>query len=180
MRFYGFGNYYLSSLQQGLQAGHAVAELFVKHNHADVNNASAGDYTLPEERNNLAKADYVLGWAENHKTMVLLNGGNSADLQELFEFLETNKCPFPFVKFHEDEVSLNGALTYVGMILPAQIYETAAVLRRTRGSFYNEELGAVQIPDLAVGNDTNAFVLVQMTAFEFELMQRLNEYGLAK
>ena len=32
MRFYGFGNYYLSSLQQGLQAGHAAVDLHVKYN----------------------------------------------------------------------------------------------------------------------------------------------------
>lgn len=180
MRFYGFGNYYLSSLQQGLQAGHAVAELFVKHNHAGVNNASAGDYTLPEERDNMALADCVLDWAENHKTMVLLNGGNSADLQDLFDFLDCEENPYPFVKFHEDEVSLNGALTYVGMILPPRIYDTAAILRSTRGAFFNEELQAVQIPDVKVGNDVNSYILVQMGKFEFDLMQRLNQYGLAK
>lgn len=169
MRFYGFGNYYLSSLQQGLQAGHAAVDLHVKYN------------ILEHGHFDIAPCQKMYNdWAQNHKTMVLLNGGNSADLQELYDFLYCEENPYPFVKFHEDEASLNGALTYVGMILPPNIYDTAAVLRRTRGAFYNEELGAVQIPNVQVGEDADAFVLVQMSEFEFNLMQRLNLYGLAK
>lgn len=106
-RFYGFGNYYLSSLQQGLQAGHCVSELFVQH---------------VGEKN---KSDLVYDWATNHKTMVLLNGGNSGSLQELYDFFEQLKFSgmhLPFVKFHEDQVSLGGALTYVGIIVPEYIY----------------------------------------------------------
>lgn len=113
-RFYGFGNYYLSSLQQGLQAGHAVAELFVK-------------YEI-----DTTEHSQVVDWAKNHKTMVLLNGGNSGSLEELynvFQNLESYGMNYPFAKFHEDEVSLNGALTYVGIVLPSLVYELASSLR---------------------------------------------------
>lgn len=111
-RFYGFGNYYLSSLQQGLQAGHTVAQLFVEH---------TGE-----------KLSQVHEWAKNHKTMVLLNGGNSlslANLHEKFNMWSQEGMPFAFAKFNEDEQSLGGALTYVGIILPNDIYDAAAALR---------------------------------------------------
>lgn len=114
MRFYGFGNYYLSSLQQGLQAGHCVGELFAQY------------------RNDKDKSDMTYEWAKNHKTMVLLNGGNSLSLQNLFEefkVLQGMGMNLPFVKFHEDEQSLGGALTYVGMIVSSEVYELAAFLR---------------------------------------------------
>ena len=113
-RFYGFGNYYLSSLQQGLQSGHCVAELFVQH--------------LGEKN----KSALVYEWASNHKTMVLLNGGNSGSLQDLYDFfnqLKNSGMDLPFVKFHEDQVSLGGALTYVGIVVPSYIYDLAATLR---------------------------------------------------
>jgi len=39
------------------------------------------------------------------------------------------KHGLPVVKFHEDEQSLNGALTAVGIILPETAYENAKSLR---------------------------------------------------
>lgn len=117
MRFYGFGNYYLSSLQQGLQSAHAVGELFVK-------------YDQHSEQNTM-----VFDWAKEHKTMVLLNGGNSADLEAIhqnFEILEDLGMTLPFAKFHEDDVSLNNALTYVGIIVPEKIYTMASEVRQMR------------------------------------------------
>lgn len=165
MRFYGFGNYYLSSLQQGLQAGHAAVDLHVKYNILE-----QGHFDITPCQN------MYNDWAQNHKTMVLLNGGNSADLQELFDFLYCEENPYPFVKFHEDEVSLNGALTYVGMILPPMIYDTAAKIRNIRGCQYDQYCKAVIIPQgPAVGNE-----YVYMSEYEYALCERLNQYGLAK
>jgi hypothetical protein len=166
MRFYGFGNYYLSSLQQGLQAGHTIAELFVKHNHFDVHPAMGKPVSESiDAYENLAKADMVLEWASDHKTMVLLNGGNSADLAELYTFFNTAENPFPFAKFHEDEQSLNGALTYVGIILPARIYDLSAKMRAlpAEGQTFEELL-----------------VLEKCTSFENELIYKLNQFGLAR
>ena len=168
MRFYGFGNYYLSSLQQGLQAGHAAVDLHVKYN---LNNSD----------NPFATVMYN-DWAKDHKTMVLLNGGNSADLQDLFDFLNCEENPYPFVKFHEDEVSLNGALTYIGMILPPKIYDTAARIRACREHEYLPEKNELQIKDLKSGFDDRNLTsnVTDISQFEFALMQRLNQYGLAK
>lgn len=171
MRFYGFGNYYLSSLQQGLQAGHAAVDLHVKYN------------ILEQGHFDIAPCQNMYNdWAQNHKTMVLLNGGNSADLQNLFDFLYCEENPYPFVKFHEDEVSLNGALTYVGMILPPKIYDTAARIRVCRDLEYLPEKNELQIKDLksAFDNWNLTSNITDISPFEFALMQRLNQYGLAK
>lgn len=146
-RFYGFGNYYLSSLQQGLQAGHAITELFVNHK------VTSSKYKQVQE------------WGANHKTMVLLKGGNSADLANLYEFfqdLEKQGMPYPFTKFHEDEVSLGGALTYVGAVFPNEIYDTAAAVRMREIS--EEEL---------LESDTTK------NKWKSMLILRLNYYGLA-
>ena len=119
MRFYGFGNYYLSSLQQGLQSAHVVADLAV----ASITGGKVN-----------TKGKIFFDWAENHKTMVLLNGGNSAMLEALFQkfsVFEKNGMHLPFAKFHEDEQSLGGALTYVGIVVEEKYYVAAAELRST-------------------------------------------------
>ena len=115
LRFYSFTNYYLSSIQQGIQPGHVVSEMFVK---------------TPM----LTKAAHILrAWAEDHKTWVCLNGGNSADLATLSEELQdlAARLHLPFAAFREDEQSLNGALTSVGLIVPANVYELSAQWRAT-------------------------------------------------
>ena len=167
MRFYGFGNYYLSSLQQGLQAGHAAVDLYVK-------------YHLMQEQD--SRQVLYADWAANHKTMVLLNGGNSADLQDLFDFLNCEENPYPFVKFHEDEVSLNGALTYVGMILPPKIYDTAARIRNCKEHAYVQSENELHIKDVKTSFDDfyQYDIISGISLFEFLLMRRLNQYGLAK
>ncbi len=162
MRFYGFGNYYLSSLQQGLQAGHAAVDLHVKYN-------------LQDNGSDTSRKDMYNDWAANHKTMVLLNGGNSADLQSIFEFLSDPQNPYPFVKFHEDEVSLNGALTYVGMILPPRIYETASAIRNGVEHYFDPTKNELHIKAVGEGYD-----IVYFTQYEYNLCERLNMYGLAK
>lgn len=163
MRFYGFGNYYLSSLQQGLQAGHTAVELFVKYHIAE-----------SEE-----KHDMLFDWGENHKTMVLLNGGNSAGLQDLFSFFDTPENPYPFCKFHEDEQSLNGALTYVGIVLPEKIYENAALLRRKQAEIVRSQDGKILSVDMKWPRPLDVY-WKECSDWETELCARLNWYDLAK
>ena len=108
MRGYFFGNFYLSSLQQGLQAAHAVADLFIEYPHA---NNSAGKL--------------LRDWATNHKTIIILNGGNAETLDALYQELVpiADKAGFPVTIFREDEVSLNNATTCVGIVLPESWYD---------------------------------------------------------
>jgi hypothetical protein len=62
-------------------------------------------------------------WCENHKTMIVCNGGNAQSLFDLRDFFNDPRNPFPWAYFNEDEQSLNGALTCVGIVLPEEIYE---------------------------------------------------------
>ena len=103
MRLYTFVNYYLSSLQQGLQTAHVVSELFVHY----PNDALLND------------------WAQNHKTIVILNGGNSQSIWEICMRLATHNLPRGI--FEEDAQSLNCAVTACGVIVPAHIYEFSAI-----------------------------------------------------
>ncbi len=161
MRFYGFGNYYLSSLQQGLQSAHVIGELFTIHNH------------LTE------KYMQVHDWAKNHKTMVLLNGGNSKDLAELFDFFNQENNPYAFAKFNEDEQSLNGALTYVGIVLPSKIYDSSANMRQFT-HFYNPVTEELKIDLKTIGVNGTDSETTKLSQFDYNLCERLNFYGLAK
>ena len=106
MRGYFFGNFYLSSIQQGIQAAHAVTKLFAN---------------TPE---NTKERDMLEEWGNNHVTKILLNGGNQKNLELLFDVFSelAPYCSVPVTKFYEDQDSLGGALTCVGMVLPEEIY----------------------------------------------------------
>ena len=59
-----------------------------------------------------------------HKTIIVLNGGNSAGVQNVYsKIARLVETKYPIAKFHEDEQSLNGAFTCVGVIVPAKIYD---------------------------------------------------------
>jgi hypothetical protein len=158
-RFYGFGNYYLSSLQQGLQSAHCIADMFVKY------------------KKKKAQKEIVYDWAENHKTMVLLNGGNSlmlAQTHQFFEELKNEGMDLPFQLFHEDEQSLNGALTYVGIVVPSEIYELAASLRS--GLPKVEKKKKKTNKNKAKGKKVK---VVEENDWKHRLAMKLNQFGLA-
>lgn len=122
LRLYTFTNMYLSSIQKGIQSAHLVHEIMIESQmnrvttFADSNGIRQSiDYT----QKNLM----VLEWAEHYKTMIVCNGGNSAMLQEFIDFMESGNLPYPWTYFKEDEESLNGALTVVGIVLPEDIYD---------------------------------------------------------
>jgi hypothetical protein len=97
MRLYSFVNFYLSSIQQGIQTAHLVAELALNERH---------------------NQDFV-SWATRHKTIVVLNGGNSREIADTFLFLLTHGDEFAISLFKEDEDSLNNAITCTGIVLPS-------------------------------------------------------------
>jgi hypothetical protein len=117
MRFYSFTNMYLSSIQVGIQTAHCLVDMGREYD--NTNQAKLGDKSC---------IDYI-DWADNHKTIVCLNGGNKANLEEIVNFFGSHHNTYPWCCFCEDEDSLNGCLTCVGIIVPEKIYETAKVFR---------------------------------------------------
>lgn len=144
---------YLSSLQVGLQSAHVLSEMFLK---------------FPD-------SDDLRTWASEHKTMILLNGGYSSTLHEIYDALEDTDNPYPFAKFHESEDALDGALTCVGIILPEEIYEVSKEIRAqdermivSRFNMHGEWTAKFD------GNDHN------FTKWQVWLINELNKYGLAR
>lgn len=112
MRFYSCGNMYLSSIQQGIQAFHCLGEMIIKYPSVPC------DLTV-----NAVARETLYDWIQNHKTLICLNGGNNASLNELYALLTQEDNPgYPVAKFHEDAISLGGMLTSVGIVLPEKIY----------------------------------------------------------
>ena len=71
MRCYTFGNFYFSSIQQGIQAAHSQMELFNKYIPHNFNDNRVAD---------IPQIDMLWDWSNNHKTTICLNGGMTSDL----------------------------------------------------------------------------------------------------
>ena len=109
LRLYTFVNFYLSSIQQGIQSAHVAHSLFVKY---------------PSHHENSILWD----WAINAKTMIVLNGGALEDITRGFQLvneanLNHKGTALPFECFFEDSPSLGGIMTSFGIVLPPQIYD---------------------------------------------------------
>lgn len=168
MRLYTFINYYLSSIQQGIQSAHIVHELFNK-------------YEVDSSETPLMLRD----WSRNHKTIITLNGGNNESLSEFYRFLEVastyNGNRYPFVKFHEDTQSLNETMTGFGVVLPAKVYDAAEAARSRKAYFGQNTQGDWRLykPTTITGQGI-LFDDVEYSLFEVELIKRMNECPLAR
>lgn len=168
MRCYHFGNFYLSSIQQGIQAAHAQMELFVKYREEicvdyDNINPSIEEYEYQQQ------VDDLYDWAENHKTMVCLNGGNLQGLKDIELLFQTDQNKFPWATFYEDEMSLGSLLTNVCIVLPEYIYENAAKIRNNECTIINNAIW-----------DYSHNHICSLSDFEVKLINLLNSCQLAK
>lgn len=109
LRCYTFTLAQLNTMQQGIQAAHAVVELMIKQDD-----------------------EWVFAWAHQYKTMICLDGGDYTDMVALREFLASSDNPYPYAHFWEDE-SLARLHTSTAIILPERIFKTVEVLRKRTG-----------------------------------------------
>lgn len=117
LRLYTFTHFMLSSIQQGIQAGHAAVELTRRGN------------------------DLTIKWAKEWKTMICLNGGNSQELKELVFFLSNYDNIFPWCGFSESNEALDGSLTSIAIVLPERIFGTAENLRKMKAGEWMPKFG---------------------------------------
>lgn len=111
MRLYSFVNAnYLKHVQHGLQTAHALAEMYEKYG-----------FSL--------ESNLLHDWARNHKTIIILDGGDCFDLHDIVKFLIKNdkKLNLPFSYFKEDARSLHNALTAVTVVVPPEIYDVKKI-----------------------------------------------------
>jgi hypothetical protein len=124
LRFYTFVNFYLSSLQQGVQSFHVCHEMFMKYRIEEEDDACHGPSGTISNPSSAAMRLY--DWANHHKTVIVLNGGANQDILDKYIFLsreaEAFSFPAPFTSFSEDDYSLGGVMTAVGIVLPEEIY----------------------------------------------------------
>ena len=128
-RFYAFGNFYLSSIQQGIQSAHALGEMFLKYKN--------GDPTL-------------ISWVQKHKTMILKNGGAHDDLYDICQMFHVEGNKYPWAQFNEEEGTLRNSLTSVAIILPNRIYDIGPRLNRD----YRKQNGVTHLYDGVTGKHT--------------------------
>ena len=168
LRCYTFTHWMLRPIQQGIQSGHASMELVNK-------------YLLEKGWIN-GYAEQVNDWIANHKTIICLNGGNSASLKDLYTFLDISEAnPFPYVNFYEDEESAEGMMTSIAIILPARIFDGAQALRNYKR---DDSVGVSFDPlsrelHITYGLNTDDAQDVVFNEWERELMERLNKMPLA-
>jgi hypothetical protein len=101
LRLYCFVDWMLSSIQQGIQTGHAAVDLVRKY----PRNAMVSD------------------WADNHKTFIILNGGDYEGVREALRI--TSETKFPFVPFYESKRANGGRITCVAVVLPETVFNAA-------------------------------------------------------
>lgn len=118
-------------------------------------------------------------WAENHKTMICLNGGVLPDLQDLVYFFEDPNNPYAWATFNEDE-SLGNLLTSIAIVLPEKIYVTASLWKNkliTQDPQTGHFLPALTEDIEEVTETLHSFG--KFNQFEQELVKRLGYYRLA-
>jgi len=113
LRLYTFCNYYLSSIQQGIQSAHVVSELFTKY---------------------VCEENLLWAWGRKHKTMIVCNGGMGSDLEDGFAALINLESIYPITGFREEPSAFMTAgsqvlqpMTAFGIILPNTVYEAMPV-----------------------------------------------------
>lgn len=175
LRLYTFTNFYLSSIQAGIQTAHVVGELFNRYSHDD------------EE----AEAfEMLVEWNFKHKTIIVLSAGANEDLYNIKAFLKAGGLPgytldddtvLPYAWFHEDERSLGGILTCVGIVLPAPIFN--AVRHKTMLQLVPSKLAALQYQgqdDWFYVEDGEIIAHYPAGSKAAELLEVVKECGLAR
>ncbi len=129
LRFYCFVNFYLSSMQQGIQTGHCSVDLVRK-------------YTTTNALVGTEMTELVEMWADNYKTYIILNGGDADRIDELTRIIATGD--FPFCVFHEAEGALKGVQTCVGLILPECVFKARPAVVTKDGNIVNAFVAEIE------------------------------------
>jgi hypothetical protein len=141
MRAYFFNNMYLNGIHNGIQAGHALDQLWsgltetVAKLTKTVHAAKSAPARLREAQ---AKLAMLREFSKTHKTWIILKGGDSDALADLYNFMDTpfssmsklfqpvvkgkySHHSYPFAMFQEP--GLNNAITSVCVVLPERMYD---------------------------------------------------------
>lgn len=101
----------LSSIQKGIQAGHAAVEMVQRARFISTTKTHV---------------EKIQRWAFYDKTMIVLQGGNSEKMKEWSEKFHSLSKRFnvPVVQFNEDQESADGLVTARAILLSADDVDT--------------------------------------------------------
>lgn len=116
LRLYTFVNFYLSSIQQGIQSAHVATALTSKYR---------------GKRN--AAGKLLQQYEDDGITLICLNGGAAIDVYNSFmtyNVMFGAKSVYPFAKFEEEPGAIHPwstAITAWGIVLPESVYDAKPV-----------------------------------------------------
>ena len=111
MRAYFLNNMYLNGIHNGIQAGHAIDQMWLKYTEPGANPQRLAD---------------LRDFSKRHKTFVILTAGEHADMSQTFKTLFKHRDnPYPFERFLEP--GLNNTITSIAIVLPKTMYDAVAM-----------------------------------------------------
>lgn len=108
---FSWGNFYLSSIQQGIQAGHCWMDMAVKYQWHKCSEHLCGEQVT----------ETFWRWSVRDKVVNVRNGGEQEALRDLLTLFSREDNPYPWCEFREDE-GLNHALTNVSIVVPEHVF----------------------------------------------------------
>ena len=170
-RCYHFGNFYLSSIQQGIQSAHGQMELFNKY---------CPNIYNDNEIEDCPAIDMLFTWSNKHKTMICLSGGDNNSLLDIKDIICVGENPYPNSYFNESNDALNGVLTNVAIVLPERIFGTAEQIRAGKVELIGNDLHYRTRSTEVVFGGYQAPSLDRFTDMEVRIIEVLNSCGLAR
>lgn len=129
MKFYSFVNCYLSDIQKGIQTAHVVAEV-----------------------SQLAH-DNVESWARINKTIIVLNGENNLNMNNILTIFKAHANDFAWSWFYEDKDSMSGMLTAIGIVLPSwAVYDVSRIRSNVPEAHSSENTSHKLILEIIAGH----------------------------
>ena len=167
MRAYFFNNQYLNGIHNGIQAGHALDQLW--SNFAEMKKMSKASE---------AKFAMLRDFSKNHKTWIVLNAGDHDALDNLHTFM-TGQNTYPFAMFQEP--GLNFSNTSVVIILPERMYDDFARMVGKAVLKSQEPTTLMKVGDLIPQDrwTKEAYLSRQYTNWELEFLARKELCGKA-
>lgn len=156
MRLYSFTHCYMSPIQHGIQTGHLTDSMTV-------------EYILEYKE---TQSEVYKDWIKNHKTYIVLNGGNSRNIADISNHLEYygEALKLPYGTFCEDEDSMEGILTCVGIVVPECYYDA------TKDYFTSND---VEYYNYVYTTNTCEEVIYEYDSVEWHLINLIKSYKLA-
>ena len=144
LRLYSFVNFYLNSISQGIQTAHLVHDLFLKY------------------ESNSAPKNVLHDWANNHKTIIVLNGGMNSDiLAKAEQLLDLGVAlGLPQAYFREDSNSLGDLMTCCGIVCPSWVYDAKSFTPELGKKGYVTQVNGIE--SIILDSNSPSYKLIEL------------------